>query len=393
MTALNTSALSDYLLTPASPLVFGSGKPLDFGLGGDCLDFPFPPTLAGALRAAAASITGHPDPFADAVKALELSWLALARVTGDKVTLAFAVPADVVYFGGKPRRVVLPADAKPVGAADGPLTDLDIAADGATASPYAGLRLTALQPPTVQAGAATSDLTKPDADAPHWWSAEALSAWLSGADLTDEQARGIVGPATARRTHVVIDGKTAAADPGGLFRSTALDFAAPLTGGQAAEYALAARFAHGGLDGLARRVGGEGRFAKLEKQRINVFDTALPPAAAAITGAQTVRAVLLTPALFPKGGWCPDGTVNGKFVINNVCCSIMGVALGRAQVFSGWQAGGKPGTPYRVVPAGTVYWLQIESGNPQDLHLQSLCAPDQARDGWGRVAVGVNVTA
>ena len=41
------------LLHPTAPLVFGTGKPLDFGIGGDTLPFPYPATVAGALRAQA----------------------------------------------------------------------------------------------------------------------------------------------------------------------------------------------------------------------------------------------------------------------------------------------------------------------------------------------------
>jgi len=391
MNAALPTMFTDYLLNPASPLVFGTGKPLDSGLGGDCLDFPYPPTLAGALRAAHASKTGNADPFSETVKAPPLAWATLARVGQSRVELAFPMPADAVYFGGVPRRVVLPDGAIAVGAHNPLVTDLELPnTEHDPNSPYLGLRL-----PTLSPGAGdTSDLSKPDNDAPRWWSTSTMDAWLSGNEMSPSQARGLMGPQTARRTHVVIDPQTGGADPGGLFRSSALDFSASFSSEgddaseYAGEYAIAARFASDSLSGLSRRVGGEGRFAKIEQSN---FDALLPKAPDLVGAGHLIRFVLLTPALFPCGGWSPTGIANVPFEVNNVLCSVVGVALSRAQMFSGWQTGGRPGTPYRIVPAGTVYWLQVECGNPLELHLQSLCAPEQARDGWGVGAVGINV--
>jgi hypothetical protein len=190
----------EYLLHPTAPLVFGTGRPLDFGLGGETLSFPFPATVAGALRAAARAARGQtPDPFAEP-DVLALRWLTLARVQPQTEPL-FPRPADAVHVGGRRTRL------RPEPLAADVYTDL---------------------PPGLEGLALAGDVGngKPD-DAPPWWTAEELTQWLAAPDARPSAAcypGGDRGPLPAPRMHNVIDPMGKGTIDGGLFRSTGLDF-------------------------------------------------------------------------------------------------------------------------------------------------------------------------
>jgi CRISPR-associated protein (Cas_Cmr3) len=196
---------SHYLLHPRAPLVFGTGKPLDFGLGGDSLNFPFPSTVAGALNAAHSAAQGRaPDPFA-AIDGLNLQQLALARFNwlqpDVQPTLLLPRPADAVYIHNKMLSLTpqpLPQDS---------WTDL-----------APGLQVLALQ------GAAKDKKGKPDS-APNWWSADDFSNWLKDPKAqANNPVRSAFDTHADQRTHVVIDPHGKGATTGGLFRSTGRDF-------------------------------------------------------------------------------------------------------------------------------------------------------------------------
>ena len=450
----------DYLLIPSSPLVFGTGKPLDFGLGGDTLDFPFPPTLAGALRAAEQTAKGQDaNPFAasptlgndPAAATATLGPAALARVhvANGAAELLFTPPADAVYFNipSLHVRALCPADRE-----DDVYTDLDEPGDvhrpGA-----APLQLLRFSPPL-------SDDEKP-ADPPTAWTASELEHWLARAPVAAEFAAptGVDGTGRDARSHVSIRESTRGADAGLLFRTTGRDFSArlsewappaapenavapdrprPVIGGavdwramvdeqarikreqrvaQAPQnvvqsttafhfdFAIALRANSAAeLNGVVRRVGGEGRFARIQRASAPLKWPEAPANLPTVIGdgaSARVRFVLITPAQF-AGGWAPCETLargvgnggEGWFTRCGVTCRIAAVALPRAQAFSGWQKGNDgevgPGLPARIVPAGTVYWLEVKQGNPPSaLHNQSLCADELAADGWGFGLVGL----
>lgn len=469
-------SMAHYLLHPTSPLVFGTGKPLDFGLGGDSLNFPFPPTLAGALRAAEQTVQERDaDPFADPSALCGLGPAVLARVglASATVELLFEPAADAVYFSAPARhlRPLLPQRN------DGDVcTDLDDTTD-----PH---RPGAATLQLLHLGGAAAEDAKPESPPAEWkgWTGAELARWLARpANPPDGQWPLLPGSEATgcdARCHVAINPASKGADAGQLFRTTGRDFSARLLKsspapngddaraeqalvaapeepvaqpakpqiGQAVdlkayaaanrpranaaapvaaapalpavadqafhhEYAIALSVsgAHA-LNGVARRVGGEGRFAFI-RAAANLPWPAVPqdlPKAGQADASVRVRFILITPALFDDG-WAPQQTLtrgsadnpDGWFVCNGVACRIVAAALPRAQAFSGWGAGGAdrgngqgskkpgPGLPTRVVPAGSVYWLEIQSGNPADLHLQSLCDARHAADGWGYGVVGV----
>jgi CRISPR-associated protein Cmr3 len=164
-------------------------------------------------------------------------------------------------------------------------------------------------------------------------------------------------------------------------------------------YALAVMCRKDGLNDLARRLGGEGRFVRFEAiDKLPLLGQ--PQTRAAI---KRVRFVLVTPAIFPQGGWRPcwmsemkdangDVALKGTVPGTQVQVRLRAAAIGRAQSYSGWQrdgGGGGPGRPWRVVPSGSVYWFDIEGGSADALWLHSLCQDNWLRDGWGYGVLGL----
>ena len=194
------------------------------------------------------------------------------------------------------------------------------------------------------------------------------------------------------RTHVAIDDATGAAKEGGLFRSAGVEFG-PQFGATAngMTHALAVSVESSvALQGHHRRVGGEGRPARIAAcTPPDIWPCATP---AGLAAAKRIRLMLISPAVFPSGGFVPDGFESDKDgivgTLNHVRLRIFACALDRAGTYSGWQVDG-PGRAYRVVPAGTVYWCDVlEGGDPTALWNRSLCPAPWNASGWGYVVAG-----
>jgi hypothetical protein len=256
---------------------------------------------------------------------------------------------------------------------------------------------------------------KPD-PAPAWWSTTDYSQWLaSPADMIERPVHNDQDTQPDERTHVVIDPRGKGAVTGGLFRSTGRDFGphhVPDQGEQTSQdaslgFALAI-ITQGpqNLHGCTRRLGGEGRFVRFEQCDPNrLWSSAIPPQG--LDKATRIRFILTTPAVFPEKGWHPDtlaydpatNTIAGTLCIGGRAISVqlLAAAINRAQSYSGWPMGSDgrpgPGRPWRVVPAGSVYWLKVQAGDAPGLWEQSLCAntsQDLWHDnGWGRGLVGL----
>lgn len=381
MTALS----HHYRIETDTPLTFGAGKPLDFGIGGDTLDFPRPSTVAGALRAATAVRAGRSaDPFdAEAVNAAvgPPLLLRIARDPGkatEQTTVFLPRPADAFYVGDIERSVV-PLVPKPTGQG---MTDLDPLWDG-------------LQLPTLL----QSTRAKP-ARAPAWWSLQLMREWLErgvAATVDENEAHRentLASLAQSRRTHVAIDPARAAAKDGALFRTTGVDFGgrrSQLDAGILERFAIGVSSSAAGLSGLNRRLGGEGRPVRLYAAN------ALLPAApeVGIRSGSVFRVVLISPAIFPDGGWRPCwidpqsrcGSMPGA-AGSGLQIELIAAQVERAQHHSGWRldTAGRPGpgAPLRAVPAGSVYWFKALADLPaQAFWNRSLCADQWAASGWG----------
>ncbi len=149
-------------------------------------------------------------------------------------------------------------------------------------------------------------------------------------------------------------------------------------------------------------LGGEGRAARWE--RLDFQWPAAPPAAH-ILQSRGLKLYLATPACF-EGGWLPGdwavddvGRIHAR--LKSTRAWLVGAAVGKAVHFGGWDlAGGAPRTMARFVPAGSVYYLELDEQVQeaqvneiiQAYHgtsaLQAACDPQRADMGFGLTLVG-----
>jgi CRISPR-associated protein Cmr3 len=159
------------------------------------------------------------------------------------------------------------------------------------------------------------------------------------------------------RTGIAIDRKTKTTTDGNLF---AVEFIRLNHG-----IGFVVRLDNTGSVQLERgviRLGGESRTA--------FYHTCAEPVIVSDTIKRKVKEskrfliVLTTPAVFGKG-WVPDGInddLKGK--IGGCEVSLTGAAVGRYRIVGGWDmANNKPKQSNRAVPAGSVYFFEIQSGD------------------------------
>jgi CRISPR-associated protein Cmr3 len=111
-----------------------------------------------------------------------------------------------------------------------------------------------------------------------------------------------------------------------------------------------------------------------------------------------VRMVLATPALF-EGGWRPGWLdkfeqMNLPAGVGAVRPKLVAAAVGRREPVSGWSLREKRPKAVRwMVPAGSVYFFEVEEGDPSRL-LESWLRPvsdhqQDRKDGFGLALWGV----
>lgn len=390
-----------YLLEPRSPLSFGTGRPSGFGLGGDSYKFPFPGTVAGCLRDALSEADGHLGNPYERFSPVDLSIRQLAMARFDYLaeepleTLLLPRPEDAVYLGGS----VVPLRPRLSDRLDKVWSDLPEVVQ-----------------PLVLDGPEEILKRKPD-DAPDWWSVRTYSSWLARAvclpqaELPDEPTEE---SKAEERTHVAIKPGSRVGEHGGLTRRGGRDHGPRLAEGKTHGLGLLVALgpgpgANGNLHSVARRLGGGGGFVRF-RTCVNSPDALEPRQPPGLEEATLVRFILSTPAVFPLNGWLPDGWAQGAAALGGhvttddgerVAVRLRAAAVLKHQSYAAWQPrseakspSGEPGRPWRVVPAGTVYWLEVERGQAGKLWGASLCADSDdgglwRSHGWGRGYVGL----
>jgi CRISPR-associated protein Cmr3 len=113
-----------------------------------------------------------------------------------------------------------------------------------------------------------------------------------------------------------------------------------------------------------------------------------------------VRLVLATPALFEQGwkpGWIEKSGSSELHLprgLSKVKLKLVSAAVGRREPVSGWNLRqNRPKAVRWMVPAGSVYFFEVEDGNPADL-LESWLRPvsdneQDRKDGFGLALWGV----
>lgn len=121
-------------------------------------------------------------------------------------------------------------------------------------------------------------------------------------------------------------------------------------------------------DGLLR-FGGDGRAASIHTAEITLPE----PDYEAIASAKCCRIVLTSPGLFPNGWKLPvvDNDRDDDNLVTlpgGIRAKLVSAAMPRAETISGWDlANWQPKPAKRVVPTGSVYWLDELEATPEAL--------------------------
>jgi CRISPR-associated protein Cmr3 len=392
--------MSVWTIEPRDPLIARDGRPA--GRGGGLLrtlGFPFPQTLAGAVRtrlaAGGGAFTLRPAEI-EALLAIEVAGPLLAELPAE---------ADTEGAGGEAGDWFAPAprDARLTEAAPGTYA-LRRLAPRPLAPGEAVDALGDLQPVRAEGEPVAG---KPPLDPPAFWRWEAFEAWLtapagrSGAS----ESLGRTALLTEQRSHVAIRPGERVGQDGMLFTTVGLRFlAGPEAGpGRLAPRRLALGVRCAGGEVAGRRLaltpqlaplGGERRLARWRPAGRDW--PALPAAVReSVRGSGQARLLLLTPAYF-DGGALPGWNGQAWSTDIPVRVTVRAASVGRPEIVSGWDLAQRQAKPTRrLAPAGSVYFVEI-AGTPEDrarwceaVWLQSVSDGLQnRRDGFGLAAVG-----
>ncbi len=360
--------MSTWLLEPRDTLVVRDGRPIqDSGLMRS-VDFPWPSTIAGALRTrAGTNENGHFQWQPAQAKAMEVVGPLLVELdeTGEVREWLAPAPRDCVFFAQEDGRL-LRLRLQPQSLRDGELTDHG-------SKPFA-----AFDSQETQSKAAVG---------PQFWRWSELEAWLRApaASQPVTEAFGVKRIERERRTHVAVERDTQTAADGKLFSTVGLRFTTVV----GARLALAARTT-GAFKGGVIALGGERRPTSLRAVQTSPFPSQIMDI---LPGPdRLLRLVLLTPACFQNGA-VPDAATLGSEVELVTWC------VPRPEIVSGWDfETNKPKATRRLAPAGSVYWLRLKDEVDDNqfrgwLERTSMhCISDNPQDrldGFGLAIVGV----
>lgn len=117
------------------------------------------------------------------------------------------------------------------------------------------------------------------------------------------------------------------------------------------------------VDGLLR-FGGDGRAARIQSTSVSLPE----PDFDAICQAKRCRVVLTSPGLFPEGWKLPSLDAENRISFDGISGRLVSASVPRAETISGWDlANKKPKSAQRVVPTGSVYWLEELESSPEAL--------------------------
>lgn len=389
-----------YLIEPRDPLIVRDGKPIGGDAAIETLPFPFPSTIAGAVRTRMASPNGA-FLFPNQNKALDE--LIKIPVAGPVLTEVDASTEMTIrfYFPSPRDAVVFPHERDVTKVEVQRLVPRTEAMHGLMDS----LQGKGLCPIGTVTGVERTE--KPFAKAPAFWNQDLFLEWLAsgtlnGAPLAPSDL-GLDRLPTETRMHVVMQPGERVSKDGGLFQTKALRFVHG-TFGKPRHFALSIRTEPKEVDGhaLAMRdelapLGGERRLARWQASTVEwpVLPLEID---ASVKKNRTARLVLLTPAMFAHGA-LPDW--NGKPWRNRSgpTVTVEGACVGRPEVVSGWNMrkgarGEKP--TRRLAPAGSVYFVRL-AGTDEDIDAWLMdtwmqCVSDDPQDcldGFGLAVVGV----
>jgi len=373
-------------ITCRDPIVSRDGRPFGANSGNrmKSVGWPLPSVVAGSLRTLLGKRAGR-DFTKEVAEELLTVEVAGALTIVDE-TLYLPAPHDCVVHPEK-----------------GALRVSPVPTEGYCNWPDQGL-----EPVMLTEKQAEADF-KPG-DSPAWWPLDSYVDWLVGNELILD-SRFLAAPTPELRTHVQLLPETGSAEEGRLFTTSALPLSHLRRFGAGAQEDLAKRFAAialaaratasgwmsdvlKGLDTL-HTLGGERRLVHwAEKSGVS---WACPDRIKELLETtDRIRMILATPAIFSQGwkpGWLGTG-LSGKPPGSETALKLVGVCIPRWRAVSGWSlavpSGPKP--VRRMVPAGGVYFFEVQGGSAAEL-LSGWLRPvsdleQDRRDGFGLAVWG-----
>lgn len=389
-------------IEPHDPIIARDGRPFNAGNRMKGLDWPYPSVLAGSLRTMLGKMKdGNFDK--DTISALK-SIIVSGPLPLCQGKIYIPAPKDLLVKEENKKRECRAYAIRPMSKA---LNNED--GEGCNL-PSIDLRPSVL-PDSVE------DEFKP-AKTPAFWSMQTMKNWLLNAKgeyfASPPDPDDIKGgtdfldlPQKEPRIHVMIDPDLGSSKDSMLFETIGLNLSIK---GQNEEIHLAAKIeAEGEFGALAAKIdsfnafGGERRLARWNAGIVQDEWNCPNDIILGLKGKSKVRMVLATPAIF-SDGWKP-GWINGwpkDKAPNNwpkgLKLKLVSGCTDRWKSISGWclekgKQGPKP--IRRLVPAGSVYFFEIEGGGDaatlaEKLWLKSVCDEKQDRlDGFGLALWGI----
>ena len=364
--------MKHYLFEPRDPLVLRDGRSSENAMR--TLHFPWPSSVAGMVRTRIGQNENGAWTLnqAESAKLLEVvvggPWLVELHPDG-RMTRFFPTPVAAVWYRLSAKDAPSPYRLSP-----------KVIAPGEQANLPDGLAL--LQP--------VEELPEGKSEIPPAFLSEtAMKDWLmsqSGAGNAPEHLSNLL---LETRIHVKIDAQSQSAEDGALFSSDGLVFSLWEDGASGPRRFALEFFTDD--DRLFKRLGvahlgGEKRFGSIR----DISAVAFPRAPSISAPATRLRLVLVTPGIFGQGYRPDDSVFNGQ-------AKIVAAAVGRPQHISGWDYAARgPKESRRMAPAGSVYWVELNSGVnaaefAKEWWMKSLCDNEQdRRDGFGLCMLGVS---
>lgn len=373
-----------WTIIPRDPLIFRDGKPFtaEGSAGAISLPFPYPSTIAGAVRTLA-------GPAADG----EFTKARIAELLGMGIRGPLLVelndaeqieewllpaPADAVFLKTEDTKNAMRIQLLPQEPPQGAETDIGCDPLACPVSAVMG---------------------KPHPDAPRYWRWSAYESWLTrpAEGACNLQSLGHQGPVHEQRMHTALDPQTGTVLSGALFQTSALEFTQlnQVEGvtrpklGEVKNLALAIETGAVLKEGYGF-VGGERRVALWKKSGASLINQpqCLSEISTRIGEAKACRLLLITPAYFEKGHL-------PTWLLDEFNIEIIAAAVQRYQVVSGWSYEKKrPKVTRRLAPSGSVYFLRFNDPAKiedfiQATWLQPVSDVEQDRlDGFGLALLG-----
>jgi CRISPR-associated protein Cmr3 len=363
-------------IEPRDPLLARDGRPFGAGQRAKTLDFPLPSTIAGAVRTRAGS---DAEGVFEKTKAEALEWGVSGAMlyNPDSNTLFVPAPLDALMLDEKSLFPLSPVDTAAIGTS----CNLQYAPIGTT-----------------------KHLEGKPKGMPKYWFWENFKQWLLNPteQCIEPKDLGIAGPTLETRTHVKIDPTAQTAEESQLFSTSALEFRYLPKLEQHEKHKRLSKVQRLALQVATSApqqnhslwsIGGERRLSEWGEGA--TFPSHTDPTVQSII--QSIcdqehlpcycRIILLTPGYFAQG-WKPDNAFGEH--------TLIGAAVGRPQVVSGWDyAKGEPKATRRLVPAGSVYFLKLEGAKTdikkwiEEHWFQAIGDDPQAcKDGFGLAVFG-----